>query len=98
MRSSSFLCLQDLITYFNLKQAKGLLKGKTHNVNTKKPFTFQNFLTKYNDNVVNSNSTTMKSFINPDTVSEGDLGQISPLTFDCGAIVYYIVLPLVAVF
>jgi hypothetical protein len=32
------------------------------------------------------------------TVSEGDLGQISALTLDCGAVEYYIILPLVAVF
>jgi hypothetical protein len=31
------------------------------------------------------------------TVSEGDLGQISVLTLDCGAVEYYIILPLVAV-
>jgi hypothetical protein len=32
------------------------------------------------------------------TVSEGDLGQNSALTLDCGAVEYYIMLPLVAVF
>jgi hypothetical protein len=32
------------------------------------------------------------------TVSEGDLGQISALTLDCGAVEYYIRLPLVVVF
>jgi hypothetical protein len=37
-------------------------------------------------------------FPNIDTVSEGDLGQILALTLDCGAIEYYIILPLVAVF
>jgi hypothetical protein len=32
------------------------------------------------------------------TVSEGDSGQISALTLDCGAIEYYIILPLVVFF
>jgi hypothetical protein len=38
------------------------------------------------------------SKINLNTVSEGDLGQISALTLGCGAVEYYIILPLVAVF
>jgi hypothetical protein len=37
-------------------------------------------------------------FSNVCTVSEGDLGQISALTLDCGAVEYYIILPLVVVF
>jgi hypothetical protein len=32
------------------------------------------------------------------TVSSGDLGQISTLTLDCGAVEYYVILPLVVVF
>ncbi len=43
------------------KLAKGLLRGKTHKIITKKPFTFQNCPTKYNHSIVNLNSTTSRA-------------------------------------